>query len=190
MSSCGTWARDLLPHLTAGLMVVGYQDEESPGWRLLALAAAGGGSFDLPALSGDVTVPVEAHIGRHGRGAHASADELVTIAADVSAERVMLIHGERFGQAALKERSTLRGQACVRASDDWRAGDHSVKTGDFAAVGVGACDARSRHVGGVGGLVCGGVSGGDAGRNLRLRTHVRRRSCRRRRGPRVSRLST
>ncbi|MBB5830160.1 MBL fold metallo-hydrolase [Micromonospora carbonacea] len=116
-----TWARELLPDASAGLMVVGYQDEDSPGGRLLALADAGGGRFELPGSGDDqpATVEVAAHIGRYGLGAHASADELVTIAADIGAAEVMLVHGEPRGQAAFAARLRLRGQATVRAGA-WR----------------------------------------------------------------------
>jgi Cft2 family RNA processing exonuclease len=71
-----SWARALLPDPAAGLMIVGYQDEESPGGRLLALAEAGGGRFELPTPTGGpaVAVDVAAHVARYGLGAHASAD--------------------------------------------------------------------------------------------------------------------
>lgn len=53
--------------------MIGHKNKESPGERLLALAAAGGGTFDLPKISGrEVTTPVEAHIGHFGLGVDAS----------------------------------------------------------------------------------------------------------------------
>ena len=105
------WARALLPDPLAGLMVVGYQDEESPGGRLLALAKAGGGMFDLPNAFGDAEeVPVAATVSSYGLGAHATADELVSIAADVDADRVMLVHGESRSQKTLRDRLELRRQ--------------------------------------------------------------------------------
>ncbi|MGR6966997.1 MBL fold metallo-hydrolase [Geodermatophilus sp. URMC 61] len=112
-----SWARELLPDPAAGLMIVGYQDEESPGGRLLALAEAGGGEFELPTAAGGPPSPVTvaAHVARYGLGAHATADELVGITAEVGAGEVMLVHGEPSGQAAFRQRLAVRQQATTPA---------------------------------------------------------------------------
>jgi Cft2 family RNA processing exonuclease len=109
------WARAILPDPRSGLMVVGYQDEDSPGRRLLALAKAGGGVFDLPGTddSASEQVKVAAHIADYKLGAHASADELVTITSRAAPHAVMLVHGEPPGQGQLRERLALRGQNTV-----------------------------------------------------------------------------
>ncbi|WP_159460414.1 MBL fold metallo-hydrolase [Lentzea albidocapillata] len=113
-----TWARKLLPDASAALMVVGYQDADSPGGRLLALAKHGGGEFELPTLEGEfVRVPVEAQVAQYGLGAHATANELVTIAAEIGAREVMLVHGEPQGQAMLAERLESRGQATTKTGE-------------------------------------------------------------------------
>lgn len=113
-----TWARAVLPDPTAALMVVGYQDADSPGGRLLTLARNGGGEFELPTFEGEIVrVPVKAQVSRYGLGAHATADELVAITADIGAREVMLVHGEPRGQAALAERLRLRGQSTVSAGE-------------------------------------------------------------------------
>ncbi|GAA2818657.1 MBL fold metallo-hydrolase [Crossiella cryophila] len=106
------WAKALLPDPAAGLMVVGYQDEDSPGARLLELARTGGGEFELPNFEGElIRVPVRAQVNRYGLGAHANADELVAISADIGAHEVMLVHGERHNQATFATRLSMRGQA-------------------------------------------------------------------------------
>ncbi|MBB3084184.1 MBL fold metallo-hydrolase [Geodermatophilus sabuli] len=111
-----SWAKAILPDPTSGLMVVGYQDEDSPGARLLALAENGGGEFELLAPDGTPTsVPVQAQVSSYKLGAHASADELATITQEVGAGAVMLVHGEARGQATFAERLALRGQATVPA---------------------------------------------------------------------------
>ena len=93
-------------------MVVGYQDEDSPGGRLLALAEAGGGYFELPTADGPPSkVRVAAQVGRFGLGAHATADELVAITTEVAAGQVMLVHGEPASQEKFAERLRLRSQA-------------------------------------------------------------------------------
>lgn len=115
------WARKLLPDPRSMLMVVGYQDEESPGRRLLDLAAAGGGMFDLPGSDGTYEqVPVNAKVGKYGLGAHASADDLVTISAEIGAKELMLVHGDYRGQQEFAERLRLRGQSTVRADQPWK----------------------------------------------------------------------
>ncbi|MGY1635418.1 MBL fold metallo-hydrolase [Geodermatophilus sp. SYSU D00742] len=112
-----SWARELLPDPASGLMIVGYQDEESPGGRLLALAEAGGGEFELPTAAGGPPSPVTvaAHVARYGLGAHATADELVGITAEVGAGEVMLVHGEPSGQATFRQRLAVRQQATTPA---------------------------------------------------------------------------
>lgn len=115
------WARKLLPDPRCMLMVVGYQDEESPGRRLLDLAAAGGGMFDLPGADGTYEkVAVNAKVGKYGLGAHASADDLVMISAEIDAKELMLVHGDYRGQQEFAERLRLRGQATVRADEPWK----------------------------------------------------------------------
>ena len=47
-----TWARRVLPDPNSGLLLVGYQDPESPGQRLLSLTERGGGDFWLPNRDG------------------------------------------------------------------------------------------------------------------------------------------
>lgn len=118
-----SWAASILPNPTDAIMVVGYQDEESPGARLLALAEKGGGVFELPGHNGGPVrpVPVHAHVGKYGLGAHASADELVTIASEAAAEEVMLVHGERHNQQAFAARLDLRNQRTVSAAHMWSA---------------------------------------------------------------------
>jgi Cft2 family RNA processing exonuclease len=111
------WARAILPDPRGGLMVVGYQDEDSPGRRLLALAEAGGGVFELPGTdeSAPESVEVAAHVADYKLGAHASADELITITARAAPGTVMLVHGEPGGQRQLRERLVLRNQNTVEA---------------------------------------------------------------------------
>jgi len=111
-----SWARALLPDPNAGLMVVGHQDEQSPGARLLALST-GGQEFTLPRVDGQpVQAPVNARVSRYGLGAHATEDELISIIAEFVATEVMLVHGERRGQDVLANRLALRGQVVVPTS--------------------------------------------------------------------------
>jgi Cft2 family RNA processing exonuclease len=114
------WAQRILPDGRSTLMIVGYQDEDSPGRQLLELSERGGKEFALPQSDGTVTtVSVAAHVKQYQLGAHASADELALIAADVQAAQVMLVHGQRDGQAAFSKRLALRRQATVPSDLRW-----------------------------------------------------------------------
>jgi uncharacterized protein len=116
------WAEALLPDPASGVMLVGYQGENSPGARLLGQAERGG-EFELPGSGGfPVRVPVNARVGRYGLGAHATADELVSISAEVAAKAVMLVHGTPAGQAILADRLRKRGQRVVPAGEWTSAG--------------------------------------------------------------------
>lgn len=114
------WARKILPDPRNRLMVVGYQDEESPGNKLITLARAGGGTFNLPNPEGiPEPVPVLAPVSTYGLGAHADANDLVTISAQVAARQVMLVHGDLTGQRAFAKRLRLRGQDTLLADQTW-----------------------------------------------------------------------
>ncbi len=112
-----SWARELLPDPSSGLLIVGYQDEESPGRVLQDLARTGGGTFDLPSRlpPGYETVTVKATVGSFQLGAHASAPELVQIADQARADTVMLVHGDRSSRVRLGTTLERRGFRLVDA---------------------------------------------------------------------------
>ncbi|ADD44776.1 beta-lactamase domain protein [Stackebrandtia nassauensis DSM 44728] len=111
------WAREILTEPESGLMVVGYQDADSPGSRLLGLAAAGGGRFDLPGMN--EPIEVSAHIGNYRLGAHASEDDLVKIAAEARPQTLMLVHGRLAAQRRFADRLRLRQQKVILADRPW-----------------------------------------------------------------------
>jgi Cft2 family RNA processing exonuclease len=108
-----TWARHLLPDPRAAVAIVGYCDQNTAARRLLDLAQTGGRLLELPGGNGSPPVPVAAAVSSHQLGAHASADELVTIAAAIKARHVMLVHGQPPGQRKLRHRLQLRSQQTV-----------------------------------------------------------------------------
>ena len=114
------WAERVLPDPTSALMVVGYQDEESPGAKLLRLAEAHGGTFELPAREGEepLSVEVNAQVAKYQLGAHANADELATIVTQLQARQLMLVHGEPKSQSQFSARMSARAQTTVR-SGSW-----------------------------------------------------------------------
>jgi hypothetical protein len=96
----------------ATIMITGYQDEESPGRRLLDLADAGEGELELEGR------PVQARcrVERYSLSAHADATELARFARAVQPRQVALVHGDPEARAALGAR--LRELTVVRFPDD------------------------------------------------------------------------
>lgn len=109
------WAREILAEPKSGLMVVGYQDADSPGSRLLELAGRGGGHWDLPGA--DKPVEVTAHVGHYRLGAHASEDDLVKIAAQAAPRTLMPVHGRFAAQRQFVKRLELRQQETVLSEE-------------------------------------------------------------------------
>ncbi|WP_109507085.1 MBL fold metallo-hydrolase [Nocardioides speluncae] len=108
------WARRVLPDPNSALLVVGYQDAESPGARLLKLAVNGGGVFDLPRQGGGTEqAEVHAKVDQYQLGAHANADELAVIATEAGPKNLMLVHGAEVGQAKFAVRLRTMGQRPV-----------------------------------------------------------------------------
>ena len=116
-----TWARAVLPEAKSLLAVVGYQDPNSPGGRLLTLSGSGD-TWRLPNSKGGFDrVEVNATVRKYGLGAHASSDELVRIATGVQATTTMLVHGDPGARSALGERLEARNLDVVRADTPWTA---------------------------------------------------------------------
>lgn len=116
-----TWARAVLPEAKSLLAVVGYQDPNSPGGRLLTLSGSGD-TWRLPNSKGGFDrVEVNATVRKYGLGAHASSDELVRIATGVQAATTMLVHGDPGARSALGERLQTRNLDVVDAGAPWTA---------------------------------------------------------------------
>ncbi|HSR24809.1 MAG TPA: MBL fold metallo-hydrolase, partial [Candidatus Eisenbacteria bacterium] len=84
----------------ATIMITGYQDEESPGRRLLDLADGGEGELELEGR----LVPARCRVEKYSLSAHADATELARFARAVRPRRVALVHGDREARAALGAR--------------------------------------------------------------------------------------
>ncbi|MBA3822390.1 MAG: MBL fold metallo-hydrolase [Ktedonobacterales bacterium] len=91
------FAARLVSNPKAAILITGYQDEEAPGRRLLALADAPGGTLQL----GDQSLPVACHIERYSLSAHADAAELAGFAAALKPAAIALVHGDPDARAAL-----------------------------------------------------------------------------------------
>lgn len=88
------WAQEILPDPHSALYLCGYQDEESPGSALLALAnGSGAKTFNLSVSEGQIPVPVNARVALYHLSAHADRDGLTDIIREVSPQQTMLVHG-------------------------------------------------------------------------------------------------
>jgi uncharacterized protein len=106
------YAKGILEHEQNALMIVGYQDAESPGRRLLRLER--GGELELPTgKDGSLeTVRVIAEVKRYYLSAHADRGGLLNFAAQYPTGTAILTHGEPAARHALGD--ALRGSRPVK----------------------------------------------------------------------------
>ncbi len=97
------YAAALAGRLEATILITGYQDEESPGGRLLA--AANGTARDIEVGGQQVTVTCQ--IGQYALSAHADGGELAGWAAALHPRMIALVHGDASSRAALGERLAM-----------------------------------------------------------------------------------
>jgi predicted metal-dependent RNase len=97
------YARSLLREVDSALFVVGYQDAESPGRRLLELER--GGEVRLPTgFKGEFeAVPALCQVGRYYLSAHADRGGIIAHLSRYPSGRVLLMHGEGNARLALME---------------------------------------------------------------------------------------
>jgi Cft2 family RNA processing exonuclease len=105
------YAARLAPREEASILITGYQDEESPGRRLLDLAEQKKNTLDI----GGQTVQVLCHVAKYNLSAHADGGELAAYATALQPKRVALVHGDEEARTAL--RSRLEGLDVVLPKD-------------------------------------------------------------------------
>jgi Cft2 family RNA processing exonuclease len=79
------------------ILLCGYQDEESPGHKLLDLAGGAGRELTLDGRA----IPVKCRVDKYGLSAHADAGELAVLAERLKPRRVVLVHGDNGAREAL-----------------------------------------------------------------------------------------
>ena len=94
------YAARLAPREDASILITGYQDEESPGRRLLDLAEQKKNTLDM----GGQTVQVLCHVAKYNLSAHADGGELAAYATALQPKRIALVHGDEEARAALRMR--------------------------------------------------------------------------------------
>src|SRR2546425_8859895 len=105
------YAARLAPREDASILITGYQDEESPGRRLLDLAEQKKNTLDM----GGQTVQVFCHVAKYNLSAHADGGELAAYATALQPKRVALVHGDEEARAALRTR--LEGMDVILPGD-------------------------------------------------------------------------
>ncbi len=73
------------------IALTGYQDEESPGHLLLALAD--GEAEERVLRLGDITFPVNCGIGKYGLSAHADKSEILSLVQSLEPRNAFFMHG-------------------------------------------------------------------------------------------------
>jgi Cft2 family RNA processing exonuclease len=107
-----TWARWLLPDPKAALLISGYQDEESVGAELLALADNQAPRFSLEGEP----IDVQATVAKFALSAHADRAGLASIITDVRPDEVMLVHGLGSAQREFADHLRRRGHTVARTA--------------------------------------------------------------------------
>jgi len=97
------YAARLAANPNASILITGYQDEESPGKKLLDLAEHKQNTLEL----GGQQVQVQCSVDKYSLSAHADGGELASYASSLNPRRVALVHGDEEARLAL--RSLLRG---------------------------------------------------------------------------------
>lgn len=82
----------------ASIFITGYQDEESPGKKLLDLAEHTSSTLDV----GGMQVAVRCQVAKYSLSAHADGSELAAYAASLQPKQVALVHGDEEARVALR----------------------------------------------------------------------------------------
>jgi Cft2 family RNA processing exonuclease len=92
------YAARLAGNEKASIFITGYQDEESPGRRLLDLAEHKSSTLDI----GGVQVTVQCLVAKYNLSAHADGSELAAYAASLQPSQIALVHGDEEARKALR----------------------------------------------------------------------------------------
>jgi len=92
------YATRLAEQENAAILITGYQDEESPGKKLLDLAEKRSDTLDL----GGQQVAVRCKVAKYSLSAHADGSELAAYAAVLKPRQVALVHGDPEARVALR----------------------------------------------------------------------------------------
>ena len=107
------YARHLVGQPNAAILITGYQDEESPGRQLLAVAARQEGTLTI----GGVRQAVQCQVETYALSGHADQAELAAYVRTLRPAQVALVHGDTDARAALADHLRMQGDT-VRCPAD------------------------------------------------------------------------
>ncbi len=114
------YARYIARESKSAIFITGYQDEESPGRALLALAEATDPAERVLKLEGE-TVAVECQVGKYSLSAHVDAGEVAALIEGLDPQETVLVHGAGGAREALSDlliQSKDRRVYLPRAADE------------------------------------------------------------------------
>jgi uncharacterized protein len=100
------YARGLAGDERNAILLTGYQDEESPGRQLQAIAERGHGTLRL----GKDRVKTRCRIGTYALSAHADEGQLISLTETLGPTDVLLVHGDAAARDSLASRLEERGR--------------------------------------------------------------------------------
>ena len=94
-----SYARSLASKPEHAILLTGYQDEESPGRRLLRLSERGSGTIRL----GADKVDVQCLIAAYSLSAHADESQIINLTETLDPDIVFLVHGDVNARSSLQK---------------------------------------------------------------------------------------
>lgn len=101
-----SYARALAGKPEHAILLTGYQDEESPGRKLQAMATRGHGTLRL----GKDVVDVQCQLGTYALSAHADEGQLIALTETLDPTTVFVVHGDAPARASLQRALRERGR--------------------------------------------------------------------------------
>ncbi len=94
------YAARLAEDAQASILITGYQDEESPGRKMLALAEGQAGTLEI----NNTRVAVRCQVAKYALSAHADGSELAALVRSLQPRTIALVHGDNESRSALAAR--------------------------------------------------------------------------------------
>ncbi|MFT8321989.1 MAG: MBL fold metallo-hydrolase [Bacillus sp. (in: firmicutes)] len=105
IGGASTWyAEKLISHEKNAIFITGYQDEESPGKKLLDVAEEKEQQLELSGTS----YPVKCQIGKYGLSAHADSNEMTRFIESLNPTYTLLVHGDDDARSTLASKIDQR----------------------------------------------------------------------------------
>ncbi|MCI0490064.1 MAG: MBL fold metallo-hydrolase [Blastocatellia bacterium] len=140
------YAQSIVGEERNGIAITGYQDEESPGRQLLALADQETREVTVAGR----TLEVKCNVAKYALSAHADSQEITGLIEAINPREIVLVHGEGDARPALRDLLRKQGTRYRPV--------HLPRTGDTLTFGA---VRRSRHASDQPAPPLAGLSGGE-----------------------------